>query len=122
MLSRHYLVPSVLVSILIRRTPSVAHMFVFIPCSALMPGNKAIGPTGPAPSAVLVLRARQLAVPWFHPAALRALRRGPFGTIKERDLVQQCYIRVECSARLEQAGYDPIALPVVNGASASGTQ
>ena len=86
---RHYLVPLVLFSILIRRTPSIAHMFIFIPRSALMPGNKAIGPTGPAPSAVLILRALQLAVPWVHPAALRALRRGPFGTLKECDLVQQ---------------------------------
>ena len=86
---RHYLVPLVLVSILICRTPSVTHMFVFVPRSALMPGNKAIGPTGLAPSAVLVLRALQLVVPWVHPAALRALTRGPFGMLKERDPVQQ---------------------------------
>ena len=86
---RHYLVPLVLVSILIRCTPSVTHVFVFIPHSALMPGNKALGPASPAPSAVLVLRALQLVVPWVHPAALRALRRGPFGTLKECDPVQQ---------------------------------
>ena len=86
---RHYLIPSVLVSILIRRTPSVTHMFVFVFHNALMPGNKAIGPTGLAPSTVLVLRALQLGVPWVRPAALRALRRGPFRTVKECDLVQQ---------------------------------
>ena len=33
-----------------------------------------------------------------------------------------CYVRVERSARLEQAGYDQVALPVVNGAYASGTR
>ena len=86
---RHYLVPSVLVGILICHTPSVAHVFVFVPCSALVPGNKAVGPTGPAPSAVLILGALQLGVPWVHPAALQALRRGPFGTLKERNSVQQ---------------------------------
>ena len=32
-----------------------------------------------------------------------------------------CYVRVECSARLELAGYDQVALPIVNRASASGT-
>ena len=32
--------------------------------------------------------------------------------------VADCYIRVERSARLEQAGYDQVALPVVNGVSA----
>ena len=92
---RHYLVPLVLVSILICRTPSVTHVFVFVPCSALMPGNKAIGPTGPAPSAVLVLRALQLTVPWVCPAALRALRRGPFRTLKEHDPVQQTELLVQ---------------------------
>ena len=35
---------------------------------------------------------------------------------------KRCYVRVERSTRLEQAGYDQVALPVVNGASASGTQ
>ena len=33
-----------------------------------------------------------------------------------------CYVRVERLARLEQAGYDQVALPVVNRVSASGTQ
>ena len=32
-----------------------------------------------------------------------------------------CYVQVERSARLEQGGYDQVTLPIVNGASASGT-
>ena len=90
---RHYLVPLVLLGIFVRHSPSIAHVFVFIPRSALMPGNKAIGPTGPAPSAVFVLRALQLCVPWVHPAALRALRGGPVRTIKERNTLQQTHLR-----------------------------
>ena len=35
---------------------------------------------------------------------------------------RNCYVRVERSAWLELAGYDRVALPVVNGVSASGTQ
>ena len=33
-----------------------------------------------------------------------------------------CYVQVECSARLEQAGYNQVVWLAVNGASASGTQ
>ena len=33
-----------------------------------------------------------------------------------------CYVQVECLAQLELAGYDQVALPIVNGASASGTR
>ena len=33
-----------------------------------------------------------------------------------------CYVRVERLARLEQVGYDQVTWPVVDGASASGTQ
>ena len=86
---RHYLVPSVLVSIFIGRPPSVAHYLVFIPRSAPVPGNKAIGPASPAPSAILVLGAPQLAVPWVPLAALRALRRGPFRTVQECNSLKQ---------------------------------
>ena len=32
-----------------------------------------------------------------------------------------CYVQAERSTRLEQEGYDQVALPIVNGASASGT-
>ena len=62
-------------------------MFVFIPRSTLVPGNKAIGPTGPAPSAVFVLRALQLSVPRVRPAALRALRGSPIRMIEERNVL-----------------------------------
>ena len=104
---RHYLVPSVLVSILVRCTPSIAHVFVFVPCGAFMPGNKAVGPTGPAPSAVLVLGALQLIVPRVCPAALWALRRGPFRTLKERDSIQQTKLftwipDLPCDLRLDK--------------------
>ena len=40
----------------------------------------------------------------------------------ERERGRRCYVRVERSARLELAGYDQVALPVVNGASALGTR
>ena len=86
---RHYLVPSVLVSIFIGRPPSVAHYLVFVPRSAPVPGNKAIGPASPAPSAILVLGAPQLTVPWVPLAALRALRRGPFRTVQECNSLKQ---------------------------------
>ena len=33
-----------------------------------------------------------------------------------------CYVRVERLARLEQVGYDQVALPIVHGACALGTQ
>ena len=86
---RHYLVPSVLVGILISRTPSVTHLLILVPRSALVPGNKAIRPAGPAPSAIFVLGASQLAVPRVPLAALWALRRGPFRTVKERNSLKQ---------------------------------
>ena len=86
---QHYLVPAILVSIFVSCTPSVTHVLVFIPCSALMSGDKAVRPTGPAPTTVLVLRALQLGMPWVAPAALWAMRRGPFWTIEECDPVQQ---------------------------------
>ena len=70
--------------------PSITPVLILISCHALVPGYKAVGPTGPAPSAVLVLRALQLSVPWVTPAALRAMRWSPFWTIEEGDSVQQC--------------------------------
>ena len=76
-----------------------------------MPGNKAIGPAGPAPAAIFVLGAPQLAVPQVPLAALWALRRGPFWTVQEHnspeqaelparlgDLLRDCYVLVERSA------------------------
>ena len=57
-----------------------------------MPGNKAIGPTGPAPSAVFVLRAFQLGMSWVRPATLRALRRGPVRMIEEHNALQQAHL------------------------------
>ena len=36
--------------------------------------------------------------------------------------VTWCYVRAERSARLEQEGYDRVALPVVHGVYASGTR
>ena len=85
---RHYLVPSILVGVLISRAPPVAHVLVLVPRSAPVPGNKAIGPASPAPSAVFVLGALQLGVPWVHPAAFWALRGGPVRTIEERNMLQ----------------------------------
>ena len=86
---QHYLVPAILVSVFVSCTPSVTHVLVLIPRSAPMPGNKAVRPTGPAPTTVFVLRALQLSVPWVAPAALRAMRQGPFRTIEERNAIQQ---------------------------------
>ena len=86
---RHYLVPSVLVGILVGCTPSVTHYLILVPCCALVPGNKAIRPAGLAPSTIFVLGAPQLAVPRVPLAALRALRRGPFRSVKERNLLKR---------------------------------
>ena len=38
--------------------------------------------------------------------------------INKKKLKRECYVRVERSAQLEQAGYNQVALPIVNGASA----
>ena len=89
---RHYLVPSVLLGILVRHSPSIAHVFVFVPCGALMPGDEAVRPAGPAPSTVFVLRTLQFSVSQVRPAALRALRRGPVRTIEERNALQQAHL------------------------------
>ena len=42
--------------------------------------------------------------------------------IESMALLTKCYVQAERSTRLEWEGYDQVALPVVNGASASGTR
>ena len=53
---------------------------------------------------------------------IKTIMKAPESKWPSPEDIAACYVRVERSARLEQAGYDQVALPIVNGASVSGTR